>query len=103
MRGCSQRSDSRAPSPSSVLKALSGLRKSCGFLKRSIPTSGSGLIDTIFAPRAFASASADSMRGWFVPGFCPMTKIASACSKSASVTVPLPMPMLSFNATPLDS
>ena len=35
------------------------------------------------------------MRGWLVPGFCPMTKIACASSKSSSVTVPLPAPMVS--------
>jgi hypothetical protein len=43
------------------------------------------------------------MRGWFVPGFCPMTKMASASSKSASDTVPLPTPIASPRPTPLDS
>jgi hypothetical protein len=63
MRGCTQRSASRAPSPSNVEKAFSGFMKSCGFLNRSVPTSGSGLIDTIVAPRALAASSAVSIRG----------------------------------------
>jgi hypothetical protein len=33
------------------------------------------------------------MRGLLVPGFWPMTKIASALPKSSSVQVPLPMPI----------
>ena len=55
------------------------------------------------APFFTALSSADNMRGWFVPGFCPMTKIASAWLKSSSVTVPFPMPMVAFKAEPLDS
>ena len=43
------------------------------------------------------------MRGWLLPGFWPITKIASACSKSRSVTVPLPTPMTSVKPVPLDS
>jgi hypothetical protein len=43
------------------------------------------------------------MRGWLVPGFWPMTKMASAWSKSSSVTVPLPIPIVSESAVPLDS
>src|ERR1700733_3155007 len=39
------------------------------------------------------------MRGLYVPGFCPITKIASVLSKSSSRTVPLPMPMLSGRPT----
>ncbi len=45
----------------------------CGFLKRTRPASWSGLIEMIRAPRDFASSSADSIRGWLVPGFCPTT------------------------------
>lgn len=41
----------------------------CGFLKRSMPASGSGLTVMIFAPLALAFSRAESMRGWFVPGF----------------------------------
>ena len=39
------------------------------------------------------------MRGLLVPGFWPMMKIASACSKSSSSTVPLPTPILSGRPT----
>lgn len=49
----------------------------CGFLKRSRPASGSGLTVMIFAPLFFAFSRAESMRGWFVPGFCPATMIRS--------------------------
>jgi hypothetical protein len=38
-----------------------------------------------------------------VPGFWPITKTASAWSKSSSVTVPLPMPTVCVRASPLDS
>ena len=48
---------------------------------------------TIVAPRCAASRSVVSMRGWFVPGFWPITKIRSQCSKSSSETVPLPTPI----------
>ena len=61
-------------------------------MKLTRPRSWSGLIATISAPRRRASSSVVSMRGWFVPGFCPITKIASAFSKSASCTLPLPTP-----------
>jgi len=44
-----------------------------------------------------------SMRGWLVPGFWPMTKIASAFSKSSRLTVPLPTPITFSKAQPLDS
>lgn len=50
----------------------------CGFLKRSRPASGNGLTLMIFAPFAFAFSRAESMRGWFVPGFWPATMIRSA-------------------------
>ena len=50
----------------------------CGFLKRSMPASGSGFTVMILAPPAFAFSRAESMRGWFVPGFCPATMIRSA-------------------------
>jgi hypothetical protein len=43
------------------------------------------------------------MRGWQVPGFCPMLMISSACSTSSSVTVPFPTPIASVSAAPLDS
>ena len=76
---------------------------SCGCLKRVMPTSGSGLMCTNLQPFCFACCSAVNMRGWFVPGFCPMTKIAWARSKSSSVTVPLPTPIVSLSAEPLDS
>ncbi len=66
----------------------------CGLAKRSSPRSRSGLNDTMAAPRLEASRSSPSMRGWFVPGFWPKMKIASARVKSSSVTVPLPTPML---------
>ena len=53
---------------------------------------------TIFAPPRLACSRAVSIRGWLVPGFCPTTKMSSACSKSSSVTVPLPMPMVAPSA-----
>ena len=34
---------------------------------------------TIVAPRRAASRRVVSMRGWFVPGFCPTITIRSAC------------------------
>ena len=40
--------------------------------------------DDVTTLAAAAFCSTDSMRGWFVPGFCPKTKIASACAKSSS-------------------
>jgi hypothetical protein len=50
----------------------------CGFLKRTKPASLSGLIAMIFAPLRLAISSADSIRGWLVPGFCPAMTIRSA-------------------------
>lgn len=50
----------------------------CGFLKRSRPASGSGLIEMIFVPPALAFSRAVSIRGWLVPGFCPAMMIRSA-------------------------
>ncbi len=82
------------------------LRRPCGvwgFLKRSSPASGSGLTLMIFAPFALAFSSAESMRGWFVPGFWPATMIRSAWYRSSSRTLPLPMPMVSLSADPDDS
>ena len=78
-------------------------RGTCGFLKRSSPASGSGLTATIFAPWRLASSSAESIRGWLVPGFCPTTKIRSAAWTSSSVTLPLPIPIVSVSAEPEDS
>ena len=67
------------------------------------PVSGIGLIDTIVAPFRFARSSAVSIRGWLVPGFCPMMKMVSVSSKSVNTTVDLPTPMLSTIAAPDDS
>ena len=58
---------------------------------------------TIVAPRRFAAWSVESMRGWFVPGFWPITKIASVRAKSSSPTVPLPTPIVSVSPVLLDS
>ena len=58
---------------------------------------------TICAPRRRAACSTVSMRGWLVPGFWPMMKMASAFSKSSSCTAPLPMPIVCLSPTPLDS
>ena len=58
-----------------------------------------GFMATIGTPRLDASRSEVIIRGAFVPGFCPITKIASVFSKSSSTTVPLPMPMLSGRPT----
>ena len=74
-----------------------------GSAKRSSPRSRSGLKLTICAPRLCASRSSPSMRGWLVPGFWPKMKIASACSKSSSVTVPLPTPICGRMPLPLGS
>ncbi len=65
----------------------------CGDVNRSRPRSGRGLSTTMGTPRNEASRKVESMRGWFVPGLCPMQKIASQCSKSSSTTVPLPTPI----------
>ena len=58
---------------------------------------------TTVAPARFASARAVSMRGWFVPGFCPTTTISSACTRSVRVTLPFPIPIVSVRAVPDDS
>jgi NAD(P)-dependent dehydrogenase (short-subunit alcohol dehydrogenase family) len=66
---------------------------SCGAAKRSSARSRSGVMATIGTPRRDAARSEVIIRGLFVPGFGPITKIASVASKSASSTVPLPMPI----------
>ena len=71
----------------------------CGAAKRSRARSRSGLMATIGAPRREALRSSVIIRGLFVPGFCPMTKMASVASKSSRRTVPLPIPMLSGSPT----
>jgi hypothetical protein len=43
------------------------------------------------------------MRGWFVPGFWPTTRIRSAAWMSSIETLPLPTPSVSVSAKPLDS
>ena len=55
------------------------------------------------APLPLASSSADSMRGWLVPGFWPTTSSRSAWVTSARLTEPLPMPMVWISAEPDDS
>ena len=67
-----KRSASAVPRPTSPAAR-------CGFLNRSSPASGSGLIATTRAPRRLASSSAMSIRGWLVPGFWPTTRSSSAC------------------------
>jgi hypothetical protein len=78
-------------------------RTVCGFLKFTMPVSGSGLTVMIRAPFAFARSRALSIRGWFVPGFCPATMIRSASYRSSSRTLPLPTPSVSVRAEPEDS
>ena len=75
----------------------------CGFLNRTRPASRNGLTAMIFAPPSLAFSSADSMRGWLVPGFWPATMISSAVSTSCNDTEPLPMPIVSASATEVDS
>ena len=75
-------------------------RTVCGFSNRMSPASGSGLTAMIVAPLRFAFSSALSMRGWFVPGFCPATISRSASWTSSIETVPLPMPIVSVSAEP---
>ena len=89
-------SDNSVPKPSNPA-GVWGLRN---FFN---PASGSGLIITISAPAFFAACNVVSMRGWFVPGFWPTTRIRSASAKSSIVTVPLPTPIVVVNAEPLDS
>ena len=74
-----------------------------GFLKRSSPVSLSGLTAMMRAPFCLAFSSAVSMRGWLVPGFCPMITISSASWTSSRVTDPLPMPITSARPTEVDS
>ncbi len=74
-----------------------------GFLKRTSPASWSGLTEMIRAPRDFASSSADSIRGWLVPGFCPTTRISLAWWMSSRLTEPFPIPIVSTSADPEDS
>ena len=86
IRTCKKRSARAVPRPSRPTT-------SCGFLNRINPASGNGLIAMILQPLRFARWRAKSIRGWFVPGFCPRIRMTWARSKSSSVTVPLPMPM----------
>ena len=72
-------------------------------MKLNSPASGSGFTATTLPPLSLHSFSADSIRGWLVPGFCPTTKISSASWMSSRDTVPLPMPMVGFSAEPEDS
>ena len=65
------RSEILVPSPTTPLGF-------CGFLKATRPASRSGLIDTMVAPLRLAISSADSIRGWLVPGFWPATMISCA-------------------------
>ena len=55
------------------------------------------------APLDLASSSADSIRGWLVPGFCPTTRISLAWWMSSRLTEPLPMPIVWPSADPDDS
>jgi hypothetical protein len=68
-----------------------------------VPASRSGLIAMICAPFCFAISSAESIRGWFVPGFCPEMTIRSAWCRSSSDTVPFPTPIASASPTDVDS
>ena len=65
----------------------------CGASKRSSARSLSGLNTMIGTPRRAALRSEVIIRGWLVPGLCPIERIRSVWSKSSSVTVALPMPM----------
>ncbi|MCY1247511.1 hypothetical protein D9M72_608500 [compost metagenome] len=75
----------------------------CGSLKLNSPASGSGFTATTLPPLSLHSFSAESIRGWLVPGFCPTTKMSSESWMSSRETVPLPMPMVGFSADPDDS
>ena len=68
---------------------------SCGSAKRISARSGIGFTATIGMPRFRASTRLVIIRGELVPVFWPMTKIASAWSKSSRTTVPLPTPIAS--------
>jgi hypothetical protein len=84
-RICRNWSHSAVPRPTTPLGR-------CGFLNRSSPASGSGLMLTMDAPASLASSSVPNMRGWLVPGFCPTMRMRSALTRSSSVTLPLPTP-----------
>ena len=58
-------------------------------------------VNVLSIPFDFAFCNAVSIRGAFVPGFCPIIMITSASSKSSSFTEPLPIPKDSPSATPL--
>ena len=88
LRICRNRSAIWVPRPTTP-------RGFCGFLNRSSPASGSGLTAMMRAPLRLASSSAESRRGWLVPGFCPTRKIRSAWWMSSRLTVPLPVPRVS--------
>ena len=75
----------------------------CGFLNFFSPASNSGLIERILAPFCLAISSAESIRGWLVPGFWPLITISFAWCTSSRLTEPLPMPMVSASATEVDS
>ena len=57
----------------------------------------------IFAPFRFACSSADSIRGWLVPGFCPARTSSLAWCTSCSETLALPMPIADASAVEVDS
>ena len=75
----------------------------CGFLNLIRPASGNGLMERIFAPFCLAISSADSIRGWLVPGFWPLITMSFAVWTSSRLTEPLPMPIVSASATEVDS
>ena len=72
-------------------------------MNRTRPASRSGLIEMILAPLRLAISSAESIRGWLVPGFCPARTISSASWTSSSVTLALPIPIDSASAMLVDS
>ena len=78
----------------------SGSSGCCGCWKRISPASGSGLTLTIRAPRRTARWSAESIRGWLVPGFWPTTTTSWVWSKSSRVTDPFPRPSAFHRARP---
>lgn len=78
-------------------------RAFCGCLNRMRPASGSGFTATMWPPLSLVSSSAESIRGWLVPGFWPTTKTRSEWWMSSRLTLPLPMPSVSPSAEPLDS
>ena len=54
---------------------------------------------TIFTPRFTASCNGWSRRGLFVPGFWPITKIASQSEKSSNTQVPTGEPVTCLRPT----